>query len=173
MERKDFVICNNLSLHLGRNSRIDLVIPEHPSYAADEIEVWFVCDDSKICVFKDSWGYTLLTEVFHVVNRFRDHNQRNHYPPEELTSRYFRHLAAHKPDNALWDYLLFSYECNHIFLAENRDGEAVLVFSVMSPYGEHPECKQLESVVLDRALFLRWFDKLIEEIEVIISKETQ
>lgn len=158
------MIKTELSFFLDKMNRLDIIIPFEPQFAIDEVEIWLVGANMNVCLFKDSWESVFLPEVTHVVSRFRNHTQQNCYPPTELEYRYFRHLTSGEIDNALWDYLLLSYQNNHVFLAEYQNGETVLIVSEMMPFTEAPQYRQTACFKIDRPSFLKWFDNLVIEL---------
>lgn len=134
--------------------------PTTPLYSPDEIEIWLIGTNSQLCIFKDSYYSVFLCESSHVIQSFRNHNNR--YEPEELLDRYSKHCFGDSYDDQVWDYVLFSYGQYDTFLSEAPDGNAVITIVNIYPTGGLGQINIAHSYQVNREYLLGKFDELLK-----------
>lgn len=157
------MIVDGYSLLLNQCDYIEVRIPSIPKYSPDEVEIWLVNSHSAQCIFKDSYKYVFSVEASHVIDCFRQRNQKNHYISTELVERYIHHCNPGPTDRALWDYELFAFEKTIVFLSEVPSGDAIIQIVELNPFADVPTQRDLGCYCISRSKFLQWSDKLLSE----------
>lgn len=144
-------------MRLNEKLNIIVKIPEQKIFSADEVEVWLCGEDLQICLYKDSFRNSFLSEVSYVVDRY----SKSRADDEYLIHKYRSLLNS---DDSLCDYLLFEQPdfCTFLFCSEPDLAAKITVYAVSADcvLDESP----VASATISRQAFLSWFHHVLDDL---------
>lgn len=150
-------------LILNNDSRITLVIPARWDYQPDDVQMWFIKGDKKVCIFNDSYNYVVLQETKQAIEAFR--NPTLEYLKSKgytFANRLFRMCYNTEEDEELGNHQLFGYRNYVTYLSiDSRSNAEITLVEVEAFDDSNLMCDTVHSSTLDRNTFLKWANELL------------
>ncbi len=150
-----------LTLSLNDSYRFEVQIPTIYNFSDDELEIWLTNSNHKKCIFKDSCRDVLLTEVAHVINKFRLSDNSYRCDPNCLAERYYNYRNSSISDDDLFNHLLFEHKNVMVWLSADKNDNALISIIDIEINSELSNYLCSNIFLVPRSSFLNWVDKLL------------